>query len=124
MPALKAGAIGYLLKNVSGDALADAIRAAHAGESTLASEAAQVLIQATIQPSTPQETIGQDLTVRELDVFTLMTDGLTNKEIAKELVLGVATIKFHVSNILSKLHVTTRTEAVSIALKHHLVEIA
>ena len=51
-----------------------------------------------------------------------MSEGLTNKEIAERLILGSATIKFHVSNILSKLHVTTRTEAVSLALKHKLVE--
>jgi len=115
--ALQAGAIGYLLKNVSADELADAIRAAHAGRSTLAPEAAQVLIQATREPPAP----GYDLTEREREVLTLMVEGLSNPEIAERMVVSRSTVKFHVSNILSKLGVTGRTEAVALAVQHHLV---
>ena len=115
--ALEAGAIGYLLKNVSAGELAGAIRAAHAGRPTLAPEAAQALIQATREPLPP----GYDLTPREREVLALMVEGLSNPEIAKRLVVSPSTVKFHVSNVLSKLGVTSRTEAVALAVQHHLV---
>jgi NarL family two-component system response regulator LiaR len=115
--ALEAGAIGYLLKNVSADELARAIRSAHAGRPTLAPEATQVLIHAATRPLTP----GHDLTPREREVLALMVQGLNNADIAKRLVVNRSTAKFHVSNILTKLGVTSRTEAVAFALTHHLV---
>ena len=114
---LEAGAIGYMLKNVSADELADAIRAAYAGKSTLAPEAAQVLIQATREPPSP----GYDLTPREREVLALMVEGLNNPGIAERLVMSRSTVKFHVSNILSKLGVASRTEAVALALQKNLV---
>lgn len=117
--ALQAGAIGYLLKDISADQLAYAIRAAYAGRPTLASEAAQVLIQAARAPAL---TPGFDLTDREREVLALMAQGLNNHQIAERLVVSVSTAKYHVSSILSKLGAASRTEAVSIALRHDLVK--
>jgi NarL family two-component system response regulator LiaR len=115
--ALKAGAIGYLLKDVSADALARAIRAAHSGRATLSPEAAEVLVQEAHQPPPP----GLDLTERERNVLALMIEGLNNTQIAGRLHVSPSTIKSHVSNILSKLNVTSRTEAVTLALRNHIV---
>jgi NarL family two-component system response regulator LiaR len=114
--ALEAGAIGYLLKDISADELASAIRAAHAGRSTLSPEAAQSLVQTTNQPPAP----GQDLTEREREVLALMIEGLNNTQIAGKLSVSPSTIKSHVSNILSKLGVASRTEAVTLALRNHI----
>ncbi len=116
--ALQAGAIGYLLKNVSAEDLAHAIRSAYAGRSSLAPEAAQVLIQAATRPTAP----AFELTERERDVLRWMVRGLSNNEIATKLVVSPSTVKFHVSNILSKLGVSSRTEAVAVALQQRLVE--
>lgn len=117
--ALKAGAIGYLLKNVTPDELANAIRAAHRGRTTLAPEAAEVLIHAATHQSIPP--LGHDLTEREREVLDLMVKGMDNNRIAEALIVSRSTVKFHVSNILSKLFATSRTEAVVIALQHNLV---
>lgn len=117
--ALKAGAIGYLLKDVSADELANAIRAAHRGRPTLAPEAAQALIHAATTNNLPK--VGDDLTERERDVLHYMVQGLDNAEIANTLVVSRSTIKFHVSNVLSKLQASSRTEAVAYALQHNLV---
>ena len=114
---LKAGAMGYLLKNVDADDLANAIRQADAGNPTLAPEAAQVLIQASRQPYKP----GIDLTEREKEVLSLLVDGMTNQEIAEKLVVSKSTVKFHVSSILNKLQVSSRTEAVARALQEDLL---
>ncbi len=114
--ALQAGAISYLLKNVSGDDLADAIRAAYNGRPTLAPEA----VQSLIRPESADE-VGRDLTRREREVLALMVKGLNNPEIAERMSLSRATVKVHVSNILSKLCVSNRTEAISVAIKHNLV---
>lgn len=115
--ALEAGAIGYLLKDVSADDLVRAIRAAHVGRATLSPEAAQALVETTNQPPTP----GLDLTEREREVLALMVEGLNNTQIAARLTVSPSTIKSHVSNVLSKLNVASRTEAVTLALRHKLV---
>jgi two-component system, NarL family, response regulator LiaR len=116
--ALKAGALSYLLKNVSADELATAIRAAAAGRPTLAPEAAQVLIKAATEPPAREE----GLTARELDILRLMIAGESNPDIAASLFVSRSTVKFHVSNILMKLGATSRTEAVAMALQRKLVE--
>jgi NarL family two-component system response regulator LiaR len=115
--ALEAGAIGYLLKDISADELVRAIRAAHAGRATLSPEAAQSLVETANQPAAP----GQDLTERELEVLALMVEGLNNTQIAGRLTVSSSTIKSHVSNILSKLGVASRTEAVTLALRTHII---
>jgi two-component system, NarL family, response regulator LiaR len=116
--ALKAGAMSYLIKNVSAEELVSAIRGAMTGQPKLSPEAAQVLIQEMKRPSTPT----YDLTEREKEILVLMVDGLPNTAIAEKLIVSHSTVKFHVSNILSKLGVTSRTEAVAMALKNHLVK--
>lgn len=115
--ALEAGAIGYLLKDVSADELAKAIRSAHAGRATLSPEAAQSLVETANLPPPP----GLDLTEREREVLALMVDGLNNTQIAGRLSVSPSTIKSHVSNILSKLGVASRTEAVTLALRSRIV---
>jgi NarL family two-component system response regulator LiaR len=115
--ALGAGAISYLLKNVSGQDLVEAIRAAHAGRSTLAPEAVQALIRPTTQKPDP----GYDLTPRERDVLALLVEGLTNAEIAGRLGVSRSTVKVHMSNILSKLGVPSRGEAIGVAIRHKLI---
>ncbi len=115
--ALQAGAVGYVLKNISADELAAAIRAARAGLPTLAPEAAQVLIRAATQPRGP----GDDLTPREREVLRLMAQGKNNPEIADRLVVSRSTVKFHISSILAKLGAASRTEAVAFALQNGLV---
>lgn len=117
--ALQAGAIGYLLKDVSAAELASAIRAASMGKPTLSPEAAQALIQAAHPPA---EKVGFNLTDREREVLALMVEGLNNNQIAKRLVVSPWTVKFHVSSVLSKLNAATRTEAVAIALQNKLVK--
>lgn len=116
---LRAGAIGFLLKNLDADELAHAIRAAYAGQPTLSPEATAALIRTATQ--LPEPTLGNNLTSRERDVLTLMAEGLNNNDIAKQMVVSRSTIKFHVSNLLAKLHAANRMEAISIALRNHLV---
>lgn len=115
--ALQAGAIGYLFKNVTADELAKAIRGARSGQPTLAPEAAKALLKAVSQP----HAVGFDLTEREREVLSLLAKGYNNPQIAEQLVVSRSTVKFHVSSILSKLGVTSRTEAVALAIQHHLV---
>jgi len=117
--ALRAGAIGYLLKNASSDDLVRAIRQAAAGQPTLAPEAAQVLMNANQQQ---RQAARFDLTSREKEVLALMAKGLNNLEIADLLVVSRSTVKFHVSSLLAKLDASSRTEAVAIALQNRLID--
>jgi NarL family two-component system response regulator LiaR len=121
--ALQAGAISYLLKNVSAEDLAAAIREAAAGRSTLAPEAIQALIQADDPAAAGEQDPAQafGLTPRETEVLTLLVEGLNNPEIAERLVVSRSTAKAHVSNILSKLGVSNRAEAIALALQRNLL---
>lgn len=114
--AIEAGAIGYLLKDTDSDELCRAIKAAAAGQVQLAPQAAALLAKVP----TPDETETEELTSREAEVLQLLAQGLSNKEIAAELVIGEKTVKTHVSNILSKLGVLSRTQAALYAVRHGL----
>jgi len=114
--ALRAGAIGYLMKNVTARELAAAIRSATAGKMTLSSEAAQALVRANQQAQEPES-----LTEREREVLKLMVEGLNNAEIAERLVVSLSTVKYHISNILGKLGVDNRVSAVTLAIQRRLV---
>jgi two-component system, NarL family, response regulator LiaR len=117
--ALQAGAIGYMLKNISVMQMAETIRAAYAGKPVLAPEVTQALINLTVhsQHTTPN----YNLTERELIVLNLMAKGLSNQEIADQIYVSRATVKVYVSTILSKLGVQNRIEAVRLALQQSLV---
>jgi len=115
--AIGAGAIGYLLKKVSANELAEAIRAAHLGRSTIDPDAMQLLIKSARRPPA----LGYDLTEREREVLALLAEGLPNKEIADRLTLSPATVRVYVSHVLSKLGAGNRTEATRLALEHKLV---
>jgi NarL family two-component system response regulator LiaR len=117
--ALRAGAKGYLLKNTSATNLAQAIRDAYAGHTPLAPEATEALVQATRQ-QTPSR--NYDLTDREHEVLALLAEGLSNADIAERLVVSVATVKFHVHGVLTKLGVSSRTEAVALAWHEKLLD--
>ncbi len=118
-PAIKAGALGYILKDTGPDDLVQAIRQVHRGEPTLEPEIARKVLfelaQPPKQPPTPDP-----LTAREMDVLRLLAQGKTNREIAEDLVLAELTVRSHVSNILGKLHLANRTQAALYALKEGL----
>jgi NarL family two-component system response regulator LiaR len=118
-PAIRAGAAGYLLKDVRPQELADAVRRVHAGEALLASSVAARLMQEVAE--TPAPTAA--LTQRELEVLREIARGLANKAIARELGVSEKTIKTHVSNILAKLHLTHRTQAALYAVREGLAEL-
>ncbi len=117
--AIRAGAAGYLMKDVSPQDLAAAIRMVHAGEPILAPGVARRLMDEVGRPS---EATAGNLTERETEVLKLIANGRSNKEIARDLTLSEKTVKTHVSNILQKLHVTDRTQAALYAVRQHLVE--
>lgn len=119
-PAIKAGAISYLLKDVSPEDLAHAIRAAQRNEAVLHPDVAARLMQEFSTPR-PSETRIDQLTEREMDVLRLIARGKSNREIADKLVISEKTVKTHVSNILSKLHLVDRTQAAIYALRQRLV---
>ena len=112
--ALQAGARGYLLKDMFGDELMDAIRTVHAGKTRIPPEVAQRLAERMGGPS---------LTNRELEVLNLIVSGKSNKEIAAHLAISEATVKTHVNSILSKLGVSDRTQAATTALQRGIVSL-
>jgi two-component system, NarL family, response regulator LiaR len=115
--ALQAGATSYLLKNVSADELAKAIQAAHGGFSILAPEVTQALIH-----SNQRGGIGYDLTKTERNILAALVNGLSNFEISNQFSISLSTVKYHLTNIFSKLGVRNRVEAATIAIKYNLVE--
>jgi two-component system, NarL family, response regulator LiaR len=114
--ALRAGATAYLMKTVTAQELAAAIRAAHQGKMTLSPEAAEALVRAKTQSAELSA-----LTEREQEVLKLMVDGMDNAEIAAHLVVSLSTVKYHISNILGKLGVDNRVAAVTTAIHKNLV---
>ncbi len=121
-PAIKAGAQGYLLKDSSPEALIQAIHEVHRGESSLHPTIARKLIQEINQPSNLEPT-PDPLTAREVDVLKLVSQGLSNQEIAERLEINENTVRTYVSQILGKLHLANRTQAALYALREGLVSL-
>jgi len=121
-PALQAGAISYLLKDVKARELVEAIRRASKGEATLHPRVAARLIKQFNLGEPDRNNLFTELTDREADVLTLIARGYTNKKIADELVISIGTVKGHVSNILSKLHLADRTQAAVYAWQEGIVK--
>lgn len=115
---LNAGAISYILKTGSIDDVADAVMAAYSGKPTLAPEATNVLLSSINRPNK----IGHNLSKQELRVLALVVQGLNNNEIANRLVVSQSTVKAHVGNILSKLKTRSRTKAIAIAIRSHILQ--
>lgn len=120
-PALRAGALSYILKDIGSDELADTIRRAARGESVLHPRVAARVVQEVRGARKDAPNFFTDLSDRELEVLRLIADGLSNAEIARKLVISEKTVKGHVSNILSKLHMMDRTQAAVFAWQQGLV---
>jgi NarL family two-component system response regulator LiaR len=120
-PALRAGALSYVLKDIGSDELADAIRRAAAGEAVLHPRVAARVIQELTGAAKDKHSPVAELSERELEVLRLIADGMSNAEIAERLVLSEKTVKGHVSNILSKLHLADRTQAAVFAWREGVV---
>ncbi|PKR77701.1 DNA-binding response regulator [Halalkalibacillus sediminis] len=118
-PALEAGATSYLLKTSKAKDIAEAIRATHQGQSILEPEVTGKLMNRMRTPT--EEPLHDSLTQREKEVLMLIAQGKSNQEIADELFIALKTVKVHVSNVLSKLEVHDRTQAVVYAFKHDIV---
>jgi NarL family two-component system response regulator LiaR len=119
-PAIRAGAIGYLLKDISPTELAQAIRAVHRGEAQLHPDVTKKLLNQFVAPMTEPTVAPDQLTAREREVLRLIARGMSNRELALELSISEKTVKTHVSHILAKLHLDDRTQAAIYAYKHGL----
>lgn len=119
-PAMEAGASGYMLKTSSASEIADAIRSAYEGDTVFEEEVTQKIIERNHMPQ--EYLLHDDLTNRETEILQLIAQGLSNQEIADECFITLKTVKTHVSNILSKLDVSDRTQATIYAFKHDLVD--
>ena len=119
--AIEAGAVGYLYKDVDEEGLITAIRSAREGRPVLAPEATRALMRRAAHP--PASRAIEPLTGREREVLNLLILGMTNPQIAEQLVISTSTVQFHVHNILGKLGVGTRTEAVAMAIQNKLIDI-
>jgi NarL family two-component system response regulator LiaR len=123
-PAIKAGALGYLLKDSSPEELIQAIQQVYRGESSLHPTIARKVLQELSRPPAPQQIpTSEPLTEREVDVLRLVARGLGNQQIADQLIISEATVRTHVSNILSKLHLASRTQAALYALQKGLASL-
>lgn len=127
LAALDAGASGFLLKNARPETLVDGVRAIAAGEALLAPELTRAVIERAVArdragATAPASVIPEQLTEREVEVLRLMAEGLSNDEIAQRLVVGRATVKTHVSNVLMKLSLRDRVQAVAFAYRSGLVD--
>jgi DNA-binding NarL/FixJ family response regulator len=121
-PALQAGAISYLLKDVKAAELVEAIRRAAHGEATLHPRVAERVIKEFRVGDPDRQRLFTDLTEREMEVLKLIAGGHSNQKIADQLVISVGTVKGHVSNILGKLHLADRTQAAVYAWKEGLIQ--
>lgn len=122
-PAIKAGALGYLLKDAGPEDLVAAIRQVWRGESWLHPTIARKVLQEVSRPASDQPPTAEPLTAREVDVLQLVARGLSNQQIAEELVITEGTVRTHVSNILGKLHLASRTQAALYALREGLASL-
>jgi DNA-binding NarL/FixJ family response regulator len=124
--AVKAGAMGYLLKDVPADELASTIRKVYAGEPFIQPKVASKLLmefgrKGRSSPPSSTSLGGEELSAREIEVLKLLAAGASNREIADKLVLAEGTVKNHVSNILSKLHAENRTQAANLARERKII---
>jgi two-component system, NarL family, response regulator LiaR len=119
-PALEAGATSYMLKTSKASEIADAVRNTYHGQSVLEPEVTGKMMMKMRQKN--QHSLHDELTSREMEILLLMAEGKSNQEIADQLFIALKTVKTHVSNILSKLQVQDRTQAVIYAFKHSLIE--
>lgn len=120
-PALKAGALSYILKDVEMDELAEAVFKASRGEATLHPQVASRVIQELHGRKKDENTLDVDLTKREMEILKVIAQGMSNSEIAEKFVISKYTVKGHVSNILSKLHLADRTQAAVYAWQQGIV---